>query len=166
MDWILDDIWELLFNVLRLCRKMSSLSEEVYWHFKDEMSKWLQLTFKWLHVYACTHVYNLLRHAYHLKCRKMWTITESRWWICGGAGGLVAQSCPTLVTPWIVACQASLSLGFPRQEYWSGCHFLLQGIFPTQGWNPQTCFYCAAGWCLLLSHQGNPGGSVCILSFL
>ena len=26
--------------------------------------------------------------------------------------------------------------GFPRQEYWSGCHFLLQGIFPTQGSNP------------------------------
>ena len=24
---------------------------------------------------------------------------------------------------------------FPRKEYWSGCHFLLQGIFPTQGWN-------------------------------
>ena len=24
---------------------------------------------------------------------------------------------------------------FPRQEYWSGLHFLLQGIFPTQGWN-------------------------------
>ena len=32
--------------------------------------------------------------------------------------------------------QAPLSLGFSRQEYWSGCHFLLQGIFPTQGSNP------------------------------
>ena len=31
--------------------------------------------------------------------------------------------------------QAPLSLGFPRQEYWSGCHFLFQGIFPTQGLN-------------------------------
>ena len=26
-------------------------------------------------------------------------------------------------------------MGFSRQEYWS-CHFLLQGIFPTQGSNP------------------------------
>ena len=26
-----------------------------------------------------------------------------------------------------------LSRGFPKQEYWSGLHFLLQGIFPTQG---------------------------------
>ena len=33
------------------------------------------------------------------------------------------------------AHQAPPSMGFPRQEYWSGCHFLLQGIFPTQGSN-------------------------------
>ena len=24
-------------------------------------------------------------------------------------------------------------MGFSRQEYWRGCHFLLQGIFPTRG---------------------------------
>ena len=35
----------------------------------------------------------------------------------------VTQSCPTLVTPWIVARQAALSMGFPRQEYWSGLRF-------------------------------------------
>ena len=35
--------------------------------------------------------------------------------------------------PWTEAHQAPLSVGFPRQEYWSGHHFLLQGIFPTQG---------------------------------
>ena len=29
-------------------------------------------------------------------------------------GGLVAKSCPTLVTPWTVACLAPLSLGFSR----------------------------------------------------
>ena len=38
-------------------------------------------------------------------------------------------------TQWTVACQAPLSMGFSRVEYWSGCHFLLQGIFLTQGWN-------------------------------
>ena len=27
-------------------------------------------------------------------------------------------------------------MGFSRQEYWSGCHFLLQGIFLSQGWKP------------------------------
>ena len=33
----------------------------------------------------------------------------------------------SFVTPWTVARQAPLSMGFSRQEYWSGCHSLLQG---------------------------------------
>ena len=32
----------------------------------------------------------------------------------------VAQSCPTLATPWIAAYQAPPSMGFAKQEYWSG----------------------------------------------
>ena len=36
---------------------------------------------------------------------------------------LVAKSCPTLVTLWTVACQGPLSMGFSRQEYWSGLPF-------------------------------------------
>ena len=31
--------------------------------------------------------------------------------------GMCAQSCLTVVTLWTVACQASLSIGFSRQEY-------------------------------------------------
>ena len=38
-------------------------------------------------------------------------------------GGLVAQFCLTLETPWTVACQAPLFMGFSRQEYWSGLPF-------------------------------------------
>ena len=41
----------------------------------------------------------------------------------GGSGGLAAKSCWTLETPWTVAHQAALSMGFPRQEYWSGLPF-------------------------------------------
>ena len=37
-----------------------------------------------------------------------------------------------LTTWWTVAYQAPPSMGFSRQAYWSGCHFLLQRIFPTQ----------------------------------
>ena len=36
---------------------------------------------------------------------------------------LVAESCPTLVTPWTVAHKAPLSVGFFMQEYWSGLPF-------------------------------------------
>ena len=32
----------------------------------------------------------------------------------------VAQSCPTLSDPGTAAYQATLSMGFSRQEYWSG----------------------------------------------
>ena len=32
----------------------------------------------------------------------------------------VAQSCQLLATPWTAAYQAPLSMGFSRQEYWSG----------------------------------------------
>ena len=38
-------------------------------------------------------------------------------------GCLDAKSCPTLAIPWTVACQAPLSMGFSRQEYWSGLPF-------------------------------------------
>ena len=40
----------------------------------------------------------------------------------------------SLVTPWTVAHQAPLSMGFPRQEYWSGLPFPSpEDLFPTQG---------------------------------
>ena len=48
-------------------------------------------------------------------------------------GGLVAKSCPTLMTPWTVACQAPLSMGFFRQEYWSGLPFPSLGDLPNRG---------------------------------
>jgi len=46
---------------------------------------------------------------------------------------LVAKSCPTLATPWSVACQAPLSVGFPRQEYLSRLPFLAPGDLPDPG---------------------------------
>ena len=49
---------------------------------------------------------------------------------------LLLFSCVQLFgTPQTVAHQAPLSMGFPKQEHWTGCHFLLQGIFLTQGLN-------------------------------
>ena len=41
-----------------------------------------------------------------------------------------------LVTPWTVALQAPLSMGFSRQNTGVGCHSLFQGIFLSQGLNP------------------------------
>ena len=55
-----------------------------------------------------------------------------------GGGGLVAKLCSTLVTLWTVACQAPLSMGFSRQEYWSGLPFPSPGDLPTQGIGPRS----------------------------
>ena len=89
-----------------------------------------------------------------------------------------------LETPWTAAYQAPPFMGFARQEYWSGVplpspmsyesqaifkiwvspnycsstrvgsHFLLQGIFPTQGSNPGL-LHCRQ---ILyhMNHQGSP----------
>jgi len=37
--------------------------------------------------------------------------------------------------PWTVVCQASLTIGFSRNEYQSGLPFLPQGLFLTHGSN-------------------------------
>ena len=40
------------------------------------------------------------------------------------------------VTPWTVVHQAPLSMGFPRQEYWSGLPFPSPGDLPGPGIEP------------------------------
>ena len=49
---------------------------------------------------------------------------------------IVLSSIWLLATFWTVACLASLSMGFLRQEYWSGLSvFPSPGDLPTYGWN-------------------------------
>ena len=49
---------------------------------------------------------------------------------------LAAQLCLTLVTPWTVAHQAPLFMGFSSQEYWSGLPFPSPGDLPKPGIKP------------------------------
>ena len=42
------------------------------------------------------------------------------------------------VTSWTVDHQAPLSMGFPRQEYWSGLPFPSPGDLPNPGIEPTT----------------------------
>ena len=42
------------------------------------------------------------------------------------------------MTPWTVARQAPLSVGFPRQEYWSGLPCRLPGDLPNPGIKPRS----------------------------
>ena len=58
-------------------------------------------------------------------------------------------------TPWTVAYQAPLSVGFSRQEYWSGLPFPSPGALPNPGTEPglphcrQMLYH--------LNHQGSSG---------
>ena len=54
------------------------------------------------------------------------------------SGGLVAKLCLTLLRPHglYVALQAPLSMGFSRQEYWSGLLFPSPGDLPNPGIEP------------------------------
>ena len=79
-------------------------------------------------------------------------------------GGLIIKSCPTLVALWTVALQAPVCWGFPGKNTGMRCHFLLQGIFLTQGLNPclLNCRWSPAlqADVLPLSHQESPYGSM------
>ena len=67
------------------------------------------------------------------------------------------QLCSTLCDPWIVACQVSLSIGFYRQEYWSGLPCLLPGYLPRPGSEPTSLnpLHCQ-GDALPLAPPGKP----------
>ena len=85
-------------------------------------------------------------------------LTTGPWWkFPQSSSGLLLLShfsrVRLCVTPQMAAHQAPPS---PVKGTWVGCHFLLQGIFPTQGWNLglphcwQTLYH--------LSHQGSLKG--------
>ena len=80
--------------------------------------------------------------------------TPNTWCAC-----MLSQcSCVQLfVSPWTVACQAFLSMGFssPGKNTGEGCCALLQGIFPTQRLNLDLRHLLHCRQILyLLSHQG------------
>ena len=72
---------------------------------------------------------------------------------CVFSCSLVSDS---FMTPWTVAHQTPLSMGFPKQEYWVCCHFLLQGIFPTQGLN------ALPGGFFIIEPFGKPRDQTCL----
>ena len=71
---------------------------------------------------------------------------------------LVAKSYWTFfVIPWTITHQAPPSMGFPRQEYWSGVPFLPPGDLSTQGLKLHLpCLLHCRRILYPLSHQGSP----------
>ena len=60
------------------------------------------------------------------------------------------------MTPWTVAYQAPLSMGFSRQENWSGLPFPFPGDRPDPGIEPESLAFQADS--LVSEPPGKPGG--------
>ena len=75
--------------------------------------------------------------------------------LCRGSCCLVAKSCLTLCDPMDCSPPGSSVRGISQARIMRvGCHFPLQGIFPTQGSNPSLLHWQVDS--LPLSHQGSP----------
>ena len=68
------------------------------------------------------------------------------------------------MTPRTIAHQAPLSMGFPRQEYWSGLPFPSPGDLPNPGSNPHLLHWLVDS--LPLSHQESPFPIILLLLLL
>ena len=79
------------------------------------------LSWLWSWCYRCKHISKLIK--------RYFKYMQVSWTVC--ALSHIQHFAP----PQTVAHQASLSMGFSRQNTGVGCHSLLQGIFPTQGSN-------------------------------
>ena len=64
-------------------------------------------------------------------------------------------------TLWTVAHQAPLFMEYPGKNTGVGCHALLQGIFPIQGWNPDL-LHCRQ----ILYHLNHWEVHVCIHTYI
>ena len=81
-----------------------------------------------------------------------------------GGGNLVGKLCLTLETLWTVACQAPLSTGFSRQEYWSVLPCPPPRDLPNSGIEPRSPVFAGRFFAIItapqasvhLSHQGSP----------
>ena len=92
-------------------------------------------------------------------------VTKSRTQLCDWTELLVLSHLShfqLLVTPWTVTCQAPLSMGFSRQNYWNGLPFLSPGDLPDLGIEPVLLHWQRDS--LPLSHVESPSVQVLVYS--
>ena len=95
-----------------------------------------------------------------LEAKRLWSnanriLVENNFQSISESETEVAQSYPTLCDPMNCSLPGSSVHGiFPGKTPGVGCHFLLQGIFPTQGWKPGLPHWRQMLY--RLSHQGSP----------
>ena len=63
-------------------------------------------------------------------------LQQPRGWVSRAGGAQSLSHVQLFVTPWTIACQAPLSMGFSRQGYWSGLPCPSPGDFSNPGIEP------------------------------
>ena len=76
--------------------------------------------------FSNSHLYNVKKQVLNLLDPK----------VKNQCGGFVTNLCQTLAIPWTVARQALLSMGFSRQQHWSGMPCPPLGELPNPGSKP------------------------------
>ena len=92
---------------------------------------WIWDAFIYLIIFLILTVYGLI-HSFLLEYSHL---TMLQWFLLW-CGLYVISRVWLFVTPWTVAHQAPLSMGFSRQEYWSGLPFSSPGDLPNPGIEP------------------------------
>ena len=91
-------------------------------------------------------IYNFCRHMYHIFYILCLIFFNFIYNFCISVHACVGVCSVWLfATLWTIAGQASLSMGFSRQEYWSGVPFPSPGDFPNPGIKPR-CPALAGGF--------------------
>ena len=124
---------------------------------KGSLSLATQARGSWFTPWICRHSPGAGTHADHSPGTKSDYRRISLYSLLDCTDMCVLSHVRLFATPWTTVYQAPLSMGFSRQEYWSGFPFSSPGIFPTQGLNPGH-LHCRH--MLLLSEPpGKPGVS-------
>ena len=109
----------------RLCVCLPHVSFLKYWRISLAFGQnWAQDPWVWRLVILWREIILL-----HLPCSRLWAMNEVKWM-------KLLSHVRLFATPWTVAYQASQSMGFSRQEYWSGLSFPSPGDLPNPGIEP------------------------------
>ena len=142
-------------SVTQSCRTFwdscSPPNSSVHGIFQARILEWVSISYSrgssWPRIWTCVSCASCTdRILYH------WATWEALASVCA----LPTQSLPSLPAlcdPMDCSWPGSLSMGFSRQEYWSGCQALLQGIFPPRD---RTCVSCIAGGFFPTEPVGKP----------
>ena len=110
---------------------------------RTQLSDWTELNWTWLH-WSVKRFQNNGAFKFCFNVQSQETLMASlshthghNWPHCvWGCVCAMLSHVRLFGTSWRVAYQAPLSLGFPRQEYWSGLSFASPGDLPNPGMEP------------------------------